>query len=168
MRPFRFLFCCYYFSRLAHMIRCLVKRPLSSLCFRAIPSTKMAALASDLMKHVWFLMMACDWKTTFLLPNEKKKKFCYNLLYMKREICKRNQGIKKASCMYMYKEMSKQCVVFNLTFTSFKFVYFISIGKQRWPLWPVIGWVIFDPIFNKGGYPYGTEAWKKHTSGSTL
>ena len=32
----------------------------------------------------------------------------------------------------------------KISTSSTKFVFFVSIGKKRWPPWPLIGWSIFD------------------------
>ena len=50
--------------------------------------------------------------------------------------------------------------------SSTKFVFFGSIGKTKWPPWPLIGWEIFD-FSSKNRWPEFNETWQEISTSSS-
>ena len=92
--------------------------------FRADRKNKMAALASDWLRHFRLLLWNC-W-TEF---NETWQEA-------------RSQRPLPSLCFSCRSE--KQDGRPGLWLAETKFVFFGPIGKTRWPPWPLIGWDIFD------------------------
>ena len=118
--------------------------------FRADRKNKMAALASDWMRH--FRLLLWNRQTEFNetwqeawsqrpLPN-----LCFLGRSEKQDGC---PGIWLAETFSTSPLKPLNVIQRNLTeskisMSSTKFVFFGLIGKIRWPSWPPIGWNIFD------------------------
>ena len=127
------------------------QRPLPSLCFFVlIGKNKMAALASDWLRH--FRLLLCNRWTEFnetwqearsqrLLPS-----LCFSGRLEKQD---GRPGLWLAETFSTSPLKPLNVIQRNLTgskisTSSTKCVFFGPIGKTRWPPWPLIGWDIFD------------------------
>ena len=118
--------------------------------FRADRKNKMAALVSDWLGHFGFSFETAEQNSTKLDRNHD-----LNVLY---QVCvfradRKNKMAALASDWLRHFSTSPlkplNRIQRNLTgrknaTSSTKFVFFGSIGKTRWPPWPLIGWDIFD------------------------
>ena len=114
---------------------------------RADRKNKMAALASDWLRHFWLL-----WNSLTKFNETWKESRSHSHL---PSLCFRVDGKNKMAALASewlaetFSTSPLNGIQRNLTgskiSTSFtKFVFCRSIGKTKWPSWPLIGWDIFD------------------------
>ena len=119
--------------------------------FRADWKNKMAALASDWLRHIWLLLWNC-WKEFNETWQEARSQhplpsLCFSGWSEKQD---GRPGLWSAETYSFFPLKLLHRIQQNLTgskisMSSIKFVLFGSIGKKtRWPPWPLIGWDIFD------------------------
>ena len=117
--------------------------------FQAYQKNKMAALASDRLRHFLLSSETAERNSTKL-----DRKQDLNILY---QVCVfwANWKIKMATLAsdwlrYLWLLLWNWWTEFNKLdrkqdlMSSSEFVFFGLIGKTRWPPWPLIGWNIFD------------------------
>ena len=118
--------------------------------FRADPKNKMAALASDWLRHFRLLL----WNRWTELNETWQEARSQHPL---PSLCFSGWSEKQDGhpCLWLAEKFSTSPlkrlngIQRNLTGSkiskpSTKFVFFRPIGKKRWPSWPLIGWDIFD------------------------
>ena len=118
--------------------------------FRADRKNKMAALASDWLRH--FRLLLWNRWTEFNETWQEARSKCLlpSLCYLGRsEKQDGRPGLWLAETFSTFSLKSLNGIQRNLTgskllTSSTKFVFFGPIGKTRWPPWPLIGWEIFD------------------------
>ena len=118
--------------------------------FRADRKNKMAAMASNWLRHFRLLLWNCwtefnktwqEWRSQRPLPS-----LCFSSRSEKQD---GRPGLWLAETFSTSPLKPLNGIQRNLTgsmiLTSFtKFVFFGPIGKTRWPPWPLIAWEIFD------------------------
>ena len=118
--------------------------------FRADRKNKMAALASDWLRH--FRLLLWNRRTEFNETWQKARSqhplpsLCFSGRSEKQDGC---PGLWLAETFLTSPLKPPNGSQQNLTgskisTSSTKFVFFGPIGKTRWPPWPLIGWDIFD------------------------
>ena len=118
--------------------------------FRADPKNKMAALASDWLRHFLLLLWNCWTEFNETWQEARSQRPVPSLCFSGRsEKQDGRPGLWLAETFSTFSLEPLNGIQRNLTrskmSTSFtKFVFFGPIGKQRWPPWPLIGWDIFD------------------------
>ena len=125
--------------------------PLYQVCvFRANLKNKMAALASDWLKH-FRLLLWNRWTEFNETWQEARSQGPLQSLCFSGRSEKQNgrPGLWLAETFSTYPLKPLNGIQRNLTGSkisrpSTKFVFFGPIGKTRWPPWPLIGWDIFD------------------------
>ena len=119
--------------------------------FRANRKKKMAAQASDWLRHFRLLL----WNQWEELNKKLDRKQDLNVLY---QVCVFRAGQKKkdgrpglwlaetfsTSSLKLLDGIQRNLTGSKLLTSSTKFVFFGPIWKTRWPPWPLIGWDIFD------------------------
>ena len=118
--------------------------------FRADRKNKMAALASDWLRHFWLLLLN-HW-TEFNETWQEARSQCPlpSLCFSSRlEKQDGRPGLWLAETFSTSPLKSLNGIQRNFTgskisTSSTKFVFFGPIGKTRWPPWPLIGWDIFE------------------------
>ena len=119
--------------------------------FRADQKNKMAALASDWLRHFRLLLWNYwkkfneVWQEAFR-PQCPLPSLCFSGRSEKQDS---HPGLWLAETFSTSSLKPLNGNQQNLTGSktsrsSTKFVFFGPIGKTRWPPWPLIGWVIFD------------------------
>ena len=118
--------------------------------FRADRKNKMAALASDWLRHFRLLLWNgwTEFNETWQEARSQRPlpRLCFSARSEKQDGC---PGLWLAETFSTSPLKPLKGIQRNLTgskiSTSFtKFVFFGPIGKTRWPPWPLIGWDIFD------------------------
>ena len=118
--------------------------------FRADRKNKMAALASDWLRHFWLLLWNRWTEFNEMWQEARYQRPLPSLCFSDR--LEKQDG---RPCLWLAETFSTSPlkplngIQWNLTggknsMSSTKFVFFELIGKTRWLLWPLIGWNIFD------------------------
>ena len=118
--------------------------------FRADRKNKMAALASDWLRH--FRLLLWNYWTEFneIWQEARSQRPLPSLCFSGRsEKQDGHPGLWLAETFLTFPLKPLNRIQRNLTgskisTSSTKFVFFGPIGKTRWPPWPLIGWDIFD------------------------
>ena len=118
--------------------------------FRADRKNKMAALASDWLRH--FRLLLWNRWTEFNKTWQEARSHCPlpSLCFSGRlEKQDGRPGLWLAktfstSPLKLLNGIQRNLTGSKISMSSTKFVFFRSIGKTRWPPWPLIGWHIFD------------------------
>ena len=117
--------------------------------FRADRKNKMAALASDWLRH--FQLLWKRWTEFIETWQEGRSQHPLPSLCFSGRSEKQNgrPGLWLAETFSTSPLTPLNGIQWNLTgikilMSSTKFVFFRLIGKTRWPSWPLIGWDIFD------------------------
>ena len=126
------------------------QRPLLSLCFWVDRKNKMAALASDWLRHFRLLLRNrwTEFNKTWqeARPQRPLPSLCFS---GRSEIQDGRPDLWLAetfstSPLKSVKRIQQNLIGCKISTSSTKFVFFGSIGKTRWPPWPLIDWYIFD------------------------
>ena len=118
--------------------------------FRVDRKNKMAALASDWLRHFRLLLWNCWREFNETWQEARSQRPLPSLCFSGRsEKHDGRPGLWLAETFLTSPLKPLNGVQRNLTgskisMSSTKFVFFGSIGKTRWPPWPLIGWDIFD------------------------
>ena len=118
--------------------------------FRADPKNKMAALASDWLRHFWLLLWNCWTEFNETWQEARSQHPLPSLCFSDRsEKQDGRPGLWLAETFSTSPLRPLNGIQRNLTGSkiskpSTKFVFFGPIIKTRWPLWPLIGRDIFD------------------------
>ena len=118
--------------------------------FRDDRKNKMAALASDWLRH--FRLLLWNGWTEFNESWQEARSQCPlpSLCYSGRlEKQDSRPGLWLAetfstSPLKLLNWIQRNLIGIKISTSSTKFVFFGPIGKTRWPPWPLIGWDIFD------------------------
>ena len=118
--------------------------------FGLIEKNKMAALASDWLRH--FRLLRWNHWTEFNETWQEARSQCPlpSLCFSSRlEKQDGRLGLWLAetfstSPLKLLNEIQRNLTGSKISTSSTKFVFFGPIGKTRWPPWPLIGWDIFD------------------------
>ena len=118
--------------------------------FRADRKNKMAALASDWLRHFDFSSETAERNST-KLDRKQDLKALYQVCVFRADRKKQNgrPGLWLAetfstSPLKPLNRIQKNLIGSKISKPSTKFVFFGPIGKTRWPPRPLIGWDIFD------------------------
>ena len=126
------------------------QRPLPILCFSGRSENKMAALASDWLRHFRLLRWNHLMKFNETLQEARSQcplpRLCFSGRSEKQD---GRPGLWLAETFSTSPLKPLNGIQRNLTgskvsTSSTKFVFFGPIGKTRWPPWSLIGWDIFD------------------------
>ena len=118
--------------------------------FRADRKNKMAALASDWLRHFRLLLWNCwsEFNETWqeARPQRPLPSLCFSGRSEKQD---GRPGLWLAetfstSSLKPLNGIQRNLTGSKISMSSTKFVFFRLIGKTRWPPWPLIGWDIFD------------------------
>ena len=126
------------------------QRPLPSLCFWANRKNKMAALASDWLRHFRLLLWTGWTEFNETWQEARSQRPLPNLCFSGRsEKQDGRPGLWLAETFSTSSLKPLNGIQRNLTGSkistpSTKCVFFGPIGKTRWPPWPLIGGYIFD------------------------
>ena len=118
--------------------------------FRADRKNKMAALASDWLRHFRLLLWNCWTEFNETWQEARSQRPLPSLCFSGRsEKQDGRPGLWLAETFSTSSLKTQNGIQQNLTgskisTSSTKFVFFGPIGKTRWPPWPLIGWDIFD------------------------
>ena len=118
--------------------------------FRADRKNKMAALASDWLRHFWLLLWNRWTEFTEIWQEARSQRSLPSLCFSGRSEKQNGRpGVWLAETFSTSPLKSLNGIQRNLTGSkistpSTKFVFFGPIGKTKWPPWPLIGWDIFD------------------------
>ena len=117
--------------------------------FRADRKNKMAALASDWLRHFWLLLWNhwTEFNETWQEARSQRPlpSLCFSIRSEKQD---GRPGLWLAetfltSPLKPLNRIQRNLTGSNISMSSTKFVFFGPIGKTRWPPWPLIGWDIF-------------------------
>ena len=120
--------------------------------FRADQKNKMAALASDWLRHFRLLFWNhwTEFNETWQEARSRRPlpSLCFLSRSEKQDGC---PGLWLAetfstSSLKPLNGIQRNLTGIKISTSSTKFVFFWPIGKTRWPPWPLIGWDIFDFI----------------------
>ena len=118
--------------------------------FRADQKNKMAALASDWLRH-FRLLLWNHWKEFKETCQEARSQCPLPSLCFSDRLEKQNgrPGLWLAETFSTFplkplNEIHRNLIGSKISTPSTKFVFFGPIGKTKWPPWPLIGWDIFD------------------------
>ena len=118
--------------------------------FRADWTNKMAALASDWLRHFWLLLWNRWTEFNETWQEERSQRplpsFCFSGRSEKQD---GRPGLWlvetfSTSPLKPLNEIQRNLTGSKISMSSTKFVFFEPIGKTRWPPWPLICWDIFD------------------------
>ena len=118
--------------------------------FRADRKNKMAALASDWLRHFRLLLWNCSTEFNKTWQEAKSQRPLPGLCFLGwSEKQDGRRGLWLAETFSTSPLKSLNGIQRNLTWSkismsSTNFVFFGPIGKTRWRPWPLIGWDIFD------------------------
>ena len=113
--------------------------------FRADRKNKMAALASDWLRH--FLLLLWNDLTEFNETWQETRSqrplpsLCFSGRSEKQD---GRPSLFSTSPLKPLNGIQRNLTGSKISMSSTKFVFFGPIGKTRWPPWPLIGWDIFD------------------------
>ena len=118
--------------------------------FRADRKNKMAALASDWLRHFRLLLWNRWTEFNETLQEARSQRPLPSLCFsgrLENQDCRPGLWLAETFSTSPLKPLNGN--QWNLTgskisMSSTKFVFFGPIGKTRWPPWPLIGWDIFD------------------------
>ena len=118
--------------------------------FRADRKNKIAALASDLLRH-FRLLLWNRWTVSNETWQEARSRrplprLCFSGRSEKQD-CRPGLWLAETFSTSSLKPLSgiqRNWTGSKLSKSSTKFVFFRQIGKTRWPQWPLIDWGIFD------------------------
>ena len=118
--------------------------------FRADRKNKMAVLASDWLRH--FRLLLWNRRTEFneTWQEARSQRPLPSLCFLGRS--EKQDGRPglwlvetfSASSLKPLNGIQRNSTGSKISTSSTKFVFFVPIGKTRWPPWPLIGWDIFD------------------------
>ena len=118
--------------------------------FRADRKNKMAALASHWLRH-FRLLLWNHWKKFYETWQEARSQRPLSSLCFSGRSEKQDgrPGLWLAetfstSILKPLNGIQRNLTGSKISTSSIKFVFFGPIGRTRWPLWPLIGWDIFD------------------------
>ena len=118
--------------------------------FRADRKNKMAALASDWLRHfrllLWNRWMEFN-ETWQEARSQRPLKVCVFRADRKNKMAALASDWLRHFRLLLWNrrtEFKGNLTGSNISMSSTKFVFFRRIGKTRWPPWPLIGWDIFD------------------------
>ena len=118
--------------------------------FRADQINKMAALASDWLRHFWLLLWNrwTEFNETWQEARSQSPlpSLCFSGWSKKQDGC---LGLWLAetfstSPLKPPTRIQRNLIGSKILTPSIQFVFFGPIGKTKWPPWPLIGWDIFD------------------------
>ena len=118
--------------------------------FRADQKNKMAALASDWLRHFGLLLWnrLTEFNETWQGARSQRPlpSLCFRARSEKQD---GRPGLWLAETFWTsplkpLNRIQRNLTGSNISTPSTKFVFFGPIGKTRWPPWPLIGWDIFD------------------------
>ena len=118
--------------------------------FRADQKNKMAALASDWLRHFRLLLWNCWTEFNETWQEARSQRPLPSLCFSGRsEKQDGRPGLWLAetfstSSLKPLNGIRRNLTGSKISMPSTKFVFFGPIGKKRWPPWPLIGWNIFD------------------------
>ena len=118
--------------------------------FRADRKNKMAALASDWLRHFRFLLWNhwTEFNETWQEARSQRPlpSLCFSSRSEKQDgrLCLWLAETLSTSPLKPLNRIQRNLTGSKISMSSTKFVFFGSIGKTRWPPWPLIGWDIFD------------------------
>ena len=134
--------------------------------FRADRKNKMAALASDWLRH-YRLLLWNGWTEFNEIWQEARSQspppsLCFSSRWEKQDGC---PGLWLAdtfstSPLKLLNGNQQNLTGSKISMSSTKFVFFGPIGKTRWPPWPLIGWYIFD-FFSETAEWNSTKTWQE-------
>ena len=126
------------------------QRPLPSSCFSGRSENKMAALASDWLRHFRLLLWNCFAEFNETWQEARSQRPLTSLCFSGRSDKQDGRpGLWLAETFSTSPLKPLNRIQWNLTgsmisTSSTKCVFFGPIGKTRWPPWPLNGWDIFD------------------------
>ena len=137
--------------------------------FRADRKNKMAALASDWLRHFRLLLWNC-W-TEFNETWQQARSQCPLLSLCFSGWSEKQDGRPghwlaetfSTSPLKPLNRIQPNLTASKILMSSTKFMFFGPIGKTRWPLWPLIGWDIFD-FSSETAEQNSTETWQEERS----
>ena len=117
--------------------------------FRADRKNKMAALASDWLRHFWLLLWNCRTEFNETWQEARSQRPLWSLCFLGRS--KKQDGRPdpwfaetfSTSSLKPLNGIQRNLIGSKISTPSTKFVFFGPIGKTRWPPWPLIGRDIF-------------------------
>ena len=118
--------------------------------FRADRKNKMAALASDWLKHFRLLLWNRWMEFNETWQEARSQRLLPSLCFLGwSEKQDGRPGLWLAetfstSSLKPLNGIQRNLTGSKISMSSTKFVFFVPIGKTRWPPWPLIGWDIFD------------------------
>ena len=118
--------------------------------FRADWKIKMAALASDWLRHFRLVLWNCWTEFNEIWQKARSQRPLPSLCFSGRsEKQDGRPGLWLAetfstSPLKPLNRIQRNLKGSKISTSSTKFVFFWPIGKTRWPPWPLIGWEIFD------------------------
>ena len=118
--------------------------------FRAYQKNKMAALASDLLRHFRLLLWNrwTEFNETWQEARSQRPlpSLCFSDGSEKQDGCPGLWLVEtfSTSLLKPLNGIQRNLIGSKISTSSTKFVFFGPIGKKRWPPWPLIGWDIFD------------------------
>ena len=118
--------------------------------FQVDRKNKMAALASDWLRHFWLLLWNRWTKFNQTWQEARSQRPLQSLCFSGRS--EKQDGrpglwlaeIFSTSPLKPLNRIQRNLTRSKISTSSTKFVFFGPIGKTRWPPWPLIGWDIFD------------------------
>ena len=109
---------------------------------------KMAALASDWLRHFRLLLWNC-WKEFNETRSQRPlPSLCFSGQSEKQD-GRHGLWLAETFSTSPLNGIQRNLTGSKISTPSTKFVFFWSIGKRRWPPWPLIGWYIFDFFSSK-------------------
>ena len=110
----------------------------------------MAALASDWLRHFRLLLRNrwVEFNETWQEARSQRSlpSLCFSGQSEKQDGCHGLWLVKtfSTSSLKLLNRIQRNLTGRKISTSSTKFVFFMPIGKTRWPPWPLIGWDIFD------------------------
>ena len=111
---------------------------------------KIAALASDWLRHFWLLLWNCRMEFNETWQEARSQRPLPSLCFSGRLEKQDSRpglwlaGTFSTSPLKPLNRIQRNLTGSNISTSSTKFVFFWPIRKTRWPPWPLIGWDIFD------------------------
>ena len=128
---------------------------------------KMAALASDWLRHFRLLLWNRWMEFNETLQEARSKRLLPSLCYWRRS--QKQDGRPglwfaetfSTSSLKLLNGIQRNLTGSKISMSSTKFVFFGLIGKTRWPPWALIGWDIFDFFFSETAEGNSTKLYRK-------